>query len=103
MGSIKSLLPAPRGVGTADCTDKIYDFPDKKSLSRPFRKCCCYLSSLKRAKDAESAPPTDERAIRPSDKTRGQWPIEPASERYLHLLISHYIYLHDPDKYDNLL
>ena len=48
MGSIKSLLPAPRGVGTDYCTDKIYDFLDKKSPSRPFRKCaalvCCYLS-----------------------------------------------------------
>ena len=40
----------PAESGTVDCTDKIYDFLDKKSLSRPFRKCaalvCCYLSSL---------------------------------------------------------
>ena len=47
MGSIKSLLPMP--PRSRDCTDKIYDFLDKKSLSRPFRKCaalvcCCYLS-----------------------------------------------------------
>ena len=52
----------PAESGTVDCTDKIYDFLDKKSLSRPFRKCAalvCYLSSLQGDHSGQKKPLVD--------------------------------------------